>query len=137
MKFGRIAQALVAVGCWLIFGTMWWWTFANRGPAFDQLRSLLVVAAIALTVIGVTLAWVAWNVRVYRRGDRREHPVAASHDYGVDVTGRPVDADFGQMRSQRYVEIDLVPGPDGRLMKSYSAPGMEEPTEEEAASCVA
>lgn len=131
-----VLHVLVAALAWVVFGLMWWWAFRNAGPTAGQVRSLVVVVAMAVLVAAATGLWVAWNVRVWNRGDRRHTSMPAVHDYSTDSAGRAVDARFSELVGRRYIVIDVVDDPDMPL-KRYTAPGMEMPTDEEVASCVA
>lgn len=113
---------------------MWWWAFRNLGPARNQVRDVLIVVGFALLLAASSGAWVAWNVSLWRRGERRVAPVSAGHDYGTDVAGRPVEADFTALASARYVVVSVVER-DGRDVKQYEMPPNQEPSEEEVAAC--
>lgn len=138
MKAARqLLHIVVAVLAWVVFGLMWYWAFRNSGPAANQIESLLLVVVLALLVVATTGLWVAYNVGLWRRGDRREHPPVSAHDYSSDSAARRVDADFELLRASRYIEIDVERSDEGET-KRYSAPeARQNPSDEEAASCVA
>lgn len=118
---------------WAAFGLLWWYAFRHLGPARHMLTEMLVVGGFALAMFAATLVWVRWNVARFRRRGPSPTRLPRRHDFSRDANNVPVTADFSALRPARFVIIDVVPGPQGRV-KLYAA-GSEELSTDEAAAC--
>ena len=131
-RISQFLQVLVAIAGWLVFGAMWWWAFAHRGPSSDQIRDLVVVAVFSFAVVVITSLWVRYNVQIYRiKGPRTRIP-EGDRDYSHDTVGRPVMADFATLAYERSIVVDIIEGPNGPV-KVYSVAAIQPLGGEEAA----
>jgi hypothetical protein len=111
----RIAMHVLAIlAGWLLF--FWgWWRVLSRGTDFDDVRALVIGAAIVVPVI--TVSWILHNRGIHRRKGPRRHVPDAVLDYRVDFNGRQVMADWPELREAQAVEVVL----EGAL-KRYRLP---------------
>jgi hypothetical protein len=99
---------LVAFG-WCIFGGFWWFILLQKShPPLSNIVWLLAGTLVLLPV--VTLYWVLHNRGIYaRKGPRRQVQVVETL-YAQDWAGRPVRAQFDQLRQARLITIDSSNG---------------------------
>ncbi len=94
---------LVVFG-WCLFGGFWWFVLLQESHALTNIIWLLSGALVLLPII--TLYWVMHNRRIYaRKGPRRQVKVVET-EYAQDWVGRPVRAQFDQLRLARLITID-------------------------------
>jgi hypothetical protein len=100
-------HAIVVASGWGIFGGFWWLVLLQKShQLFTQIAWLLAGALILLPV--VTLYWVMHNRGIYaRKGPRRQVQVVET-PYAQDWAGRPVRAQFGQLRLAQRITVDSI-----------------------------
>lgn len=98
---------LVLVG-WLTFAAFWWQVL-SKGP--HDLSNILWLLAGTLVLLPVsTLYWVLHNRGIYARKGPRRQVQQAEAAYARDWAGRPVQAEFDQLRRAAHIEIDSASG---------------------------
>lgn len=96
-------HAILVLFGWFLFGGFWW-IILQQGP--HSLSGIIWLLASALIVLPiVTLYWVMHNRGIHaRKGPRRQVQVVET-TYTQDWAGRPVRADFDQLRQARRIII--------------------------------
>ena len=100
-------HGLIALCGWILF-VYWWRRVTPQITETDATAALVFIAATFLVTLVVTLWWVSYNVRIYRRkGPRRRLP-DVSEDRDADYLGRTIDgADDGSARKAQVVVIEV------------------------------
>ena len=96
----------VAAG-WALFG--WSWVrVAETTPASTVLWSVAAVAVIAVGVMAITTAWIAHNIRIYRRkGPRRAVP-PVEREFRRDFLGRELAGDWPALYDAALIAVVVV-----------------------------
>lgn len=93
---------LVLAG-WCLFGGFWWIVLGQPPHPLTNIVWLLAGSLVLLPI--VTLYWVLHNRGIYaRKGPRRQVRVVEMR-YAKDWAGRPVRAEFDQLRQARLITI--------------------------------
>lgn len=93
---------LVVFG-WCLFGGFWWFVLLQKSNSLTNIIWLLAGAIVLLPII--TLYWVMHNRGIYaRKGPRRQVQVVEMA-YTQDWAGRPVHAQFDQLKQARLITI--------------------------------
>ena len=88
---------------WVLFGGFWWAVLQQESNSLSNIVWLLASALVVLPL--VTLYWVLHNRGIYdRKGPRRQVQVVETA-YAQDWAGRPVRADFDQLRRAQTITI--------------------------------
>lgn len=93
---------LVVFG-WVLFGGFWWAVLQQESNSLSNIVWLVAGALVLLPVI--TLYWVMHNRGIYDRKGPRRHVQVVEAPYAQDWAGRPVQADFDQLRQASLITI--------------------------------
>jgi hypothetical protein len=117
---------VVVIAGWCLFGAFWWIVLRQPPHPLTNIAWLLVGTLVVLP--GVTLYWVLHNRGIYLRKGPRRLVQAVETRYAKDWAGRPVHADFAQLKLARSITI-LSTADD----KFFQAAQDSSPTRSEAA----
>jgi hypothetical protein len=117
---------IVVVAGWCLFGGFWWIVLQQPSDLLTNIVWLLVSALVLLPVI--TLYWVLHNRGIYARKGPRRQVLVVETAYAKDWAGRPVRAEFGQLRQASLIAIHSTADE-----KFFQAPQDIPPTFPEAA----
>lgn len=97
-------HAILVVFGWCLFGGFWWIVLQQKSHAFSNIVWLLGGALVLLPVI--TLYWVLHNRGIYARKGPRQQVQVVEVSYEKDWAGRPVSANFDQLKQARLITIE-------------------------------
>lgn len=117
----NVVQVVLAIVGWVLFAWLWWIAIAT-GPTDSQLRSTLTVGVIDLGIVLVTMLWVSWNVRIYRRKGARTAVPTTTYSYDRDCCGTPVVIPAAVYNGSRSIIIEVEGEGDARTKVYQSEP---------------
>ena len=88
---------------WGLFGGFWWTVLQQETSSLSNIVWLVACALVLLPVI--TLYWVLHNRGIYDRKGPRRHVHVVETKYAQDWAGRPVRAEFDQLKQARLITI--------------------------------
>ncbi len=98
-------HGLVALCGWILF-VYWWRRVTPQITETDATAALVFIASTFLVTLVITLSWVSYNVRIYRRKGPRTRLPDVSDNRDTDFLGRPIDGpDDGSVRKAQVIVI--------------------------------
>lgn len=94
---------VVVVAGWCLFGGFWWTVLWQ--PAHPLTNIIWLIASALVLLPAVTLYWILHNRGIYARKGPRRKVLVVEAVYANDWAGRPVHAEFGQLRQARLITI--------------------------------
>ena len=127
--FRLILQVMLAVLGWVLMGLGWYFVVSTNPIHTHNVSGLVLLCVVAAIAIIFTNWWIGYNRDIYRRKGPRTHVPVAHYDYSVDVDGARIDADFSELKTERYIHISQEMR-NGRHIKVYKASPPELSAEE-------
>ncbi len=102
-----VFHGLVALLGWILF-VHWWRRVIPQITETDASAALIFIAATFLATLVVTLAWVSYNIRIFRRKGPRLRLPDVSEDRDADSLGRTIDGPDGEsLRKAPVIVIEV------------------------------
>jgi hypothetical protein len=121
-----LGHGLAVVAGWVIF-FYWWYLVAVRTWAETEVASIIFVTFIVAPAI--TLAWVVYNLGLFKRKGPRLGVPRVAMDYGRDWNQRVVVADWQALGEAGVIELTVAG--DRKLYAAESRAGEPERPEPE------
>ncbi len=102
-----LLHTLALIAGWGIFAWSWW-LVSDQPRTTDDLRNLIVGAAIIMPTL--TVAWILHNVGIHRRKGPRRAVAPVPLRYDIDFNGRRIVADWPTLQRARTVVIERSDG---------------------------
>ncbi len=102
-------HGLIALSGWILF-FYWWRRVVPQITQTDATAALLFIAATFLVTLAVTLWWVSYNIRIFRRKGPRTRLPDVLEDRDADVLGRAIDGPGDRSLRQAQVIVIAVDG---------------------------
>lgn len=99
-----IWHAILVIVGWCLFGGFWYAVLLQKSHSLSNIVWLLASALILLPVI--TLYWVLHNRGIHSRKGPRQQVQVVEASYEQDWAGRPVHANFDQIKLAYLVTIE-------------------------------
>jgi len=131
--FRLVIQVILAVIGWVLMGLGWYFVVSISPIHSHNVSGLLLLCLAAAIAIIFTNWWIGYNRGIYRRKGPRTSVPVAHYDYSVDVDGAHIDADFSELKTERYIHISREMR-SGRYVKVYT-PSLPELSPEEMIAC--
>lgn len=110
-----LAHIVFVVLGWLLFVFCWATVLWRDAQTAKQAGLLILLGLIAAPII--TLVWVTYNRRIFRRKGARGESFAPQEEYENDWSGRSVFAEFPLLKSMRHVHV--IPVETAKLYKPF------------------
>lgn len=105
LTFRAAFHGLIALSGWILF-VYWWRRVVPQITRTDASAALVFIAATFLVTLAVTLWWVSYNIRIFRRKGPRTRLPDVPEDRNADVLGRAIDGpDDGSLRRAQVIVI--------------------------------
>lgn len=102
-----IFHGFIALFGWILF-VYWWNRVIPQVGARDAAVALAFIALTVLATVIATLAWVLYNIGIFRRKGPRRNLPAVSENYDADFLGRKIDRPgLDSIRGARIVTVSL------------------------------
>lgn len=110
-----LAHIVLILFGWILFFASWVKVLWRDYETALQAGLLILIALLAAPLI--TLLWVIYNQRIFRRKGARGAGFAPPEAYDNDWSGRSVFAEFPLLKSMRHVQV--IPGETAKLYKPF------------------
>gem|GEM_PF-2130043 len=117
----RALQPPALVAGWLIFAVLWLDVVTEATAATARLTGLLLTATLVLSVT-LNLAWVAYNLGIYRQKGARLGIKEVGFEAEQDFLGRPLVADWPALKDSAFVTVTVQDG--SKLFVAHSEGGL-------------
>jgi hypothetical protein len=115
----RILHLALAGGGWLLFG-YWWWIVFQHVTRQEIVFTLLFLGIALVFVVAVTITWVVHNIRIARRGRRRQARIVPV-DLRRDSVGRLLIGISDAAALQHSAVVSIRLRDDGKVYESLAA----------------
>jgi len=110
-------HALIVLCTWALF-FYWWYLVIPSTLLSDAAWAVFVILVVSLCTVVLTLAWVRYNIGIYRRKGPRRKVTDVSERFAMDALGRDLVHDGWEgQRASRLITVSI----DGGKRKIFSA----------------
>jgi hypothetical protein len=102
----QVLHALVGVGAWAGFLSLWAWQIDGYLPV-HWIGGLIMIGVGVVGYATLTPLWVRWNRNIYRRHHNRRSPIVCDVDFKTDRLGRKLLISPAVLLHPTLITVDL------------------------------